>query len=176
MALADRAVTAATKQAERPAIVRYVGEILLHVFMTRGGKDADGKFVKREPTGEVALVYRILPVLADGTTTTSGAIWLWLEQARKADAPMNLDPALLRAFRSSLSALAKDIDEVEADAVESGDWKPLATKAAAEAPKLKGMAARAAKQSAAATDAKAAAEADGAKAVDLEAAVNDLPF
>lgn len=168
MALADRAVTAATKQAERPAIVAYKGEVLLHIFMTRGGKAADGTFVKREPTGEVAYVYRILPVLADGSTTTSGAIWLWLEQARKKDAPAKLDPALLRAFRNSLASLSDDIDSVEADAVESGDWLPLKAAVAAPAPKLKGLAARAAKQ----------AEADGAKSVDLDAALSttDLPF
>jgi hypothetical protein len=163
MALIDRAVTAATTSTAKPAIVAYKGELILHTFMTRGGKDDKGNFVKRVPTGEVALVYRISPVLADGTTTTSGAIWLWLEAQRKADAPMALDPALLRAFRSSFAALATDIDSVEADAVEAGDWKPLnAPKAAA--PKLKGLAAR------------AAAEADGAKSVDLDAAVSDLPF
>lgn len=164
MALIDRAVTAA-KQAEHPAIVAYKGEVILHRFMTRGGKDAQGNFVKREPTGDVALVYRISPVQADGTTTTSGAIWLWLEQSRKADAPPVFDPALMRAFRASLGGLAQAIDAIEVEAVEAGDWKPLtAPKPAAPAPKLKGMAA------------KAAAEADGAKSVDLDSSLSDLPF
>jgi hypothetical protein len=166
--IADRAVTAATKTAERPAIVAYEGKLVLHRFMTRGSKNADGTFTKREPTGEVAYVYRISPVLADETTTTSGAIWLWLENARKADAPPAFDPALLRAFRSSFAGLAKDIDALEADAVENGDWKAAsAPKVAAVAPPKKGLAARAARE---------AAEADGAKSVDLDAAVSDLPF
>jgi len=168
--IADRAVTAATKQAERPAIVAFKGALIEHRFMTRGSKNADGTFTKREPTGEVAYVYRISPVLADGTTTTSGAIWLWLENARKADAAPAFDPALLRAFRASFPVMAKDIDALEAEAIENGDWKAASTPkvvAAPVAPPKKGLAARAARE---------AAEADGAKSVDLDAAVSDLPF
>lgn len=162
--IATRAATAAAPTADKPAVVAYEGKLIEHRFMTRGGKAADGTFVKREPTGEVALVYRISPKLADGTLVTSGAIWLWLENARKADAPPALDPALLRAFRDSFGTMARDIDALEADAVEAGDWKPAAAAKAAPAPVRKGLAA------------KAAAEADGAKSVDLGAAVDDLPF
>lgn len=167
--IADRAVTAATKQADRPAIVAYQGKLIEHRFMTRPTKQADGTYSKREATGEVALVYRICPVQADGTTTTSGAIWLWLEQPRKAGAAPKLDPALLRAFRDSFGPLAVGIDELEAEAVENGDWTARPTKASADkpAPPKKGLAARAARE---------AAEADGAKSVDLDAGLSDLPF
>lgn len=167
--IADRAVTAATKQADRPVIVAYQGKLIEHRFMTRPTKQADGTYSKREATGDVALVFRVCPVLADGTTTTSGAIWLWLEQPRKAGADPKLDPALLRAFRDSFGPLAVGIDELEAEAVENGDWAARPTKASAEkpAPPKKGLAARAARD---------AAEADGAKSVDLDAGLSDLPF
>lgn len=168
--ITDRAVTAASKQAERPAIVAYKGTLIEHAFMTRGTKNADGTFTPRKPTGDAAYVYRISPVLADGSVTTSGAIWLWLEEQRKADAPAAFDPALLRAFRSSFAQMAKDIDALEAEAIENGDWKAATapkTVAAPVAPPKKGLAARAARE---------AAEADGAKSVDLDAAVSDLPF
>lgn len=163
MALADRAVTTATTSTAKPVIARYEGKLILHHFMTRPTKLADGTYSKREATGDVALVYRVTPVLADGTVQTSGAIWLWLEAQRKADAPAKLDPSLLRAFRASFGALAKDIDALEAEAVADGDWEPLAAPKVA-APAKKGLAA------------KAAAEADGAKAVDLDTAVDALPF
>lgn len=164
MALADRAVASTAKPtADKPAVTHYQGELVLHHFMTRPSKQADGTYSERKPTGDVALVYRVSPVLADGTVQTSGAIWLWLEAQRKADAPEKLDPALLRAFRASFAPLAKAIDALEAEAVEAGDWKPLAAPKVA-APAKKGLAA------------KAAAEADGAKAVDLDTAVDALPF
>jgi hypothetical protein len=168
--ITDRAVTAATAQADRPAVVCFRGALIEHVFMTRGSKNPDGSYTKREPTGEVAYVYRISPIMADRTVSTSGAIWLWLEPARKAGTATKFDPALLRAYRSSFPKLAEDIDALEAEAVENGDWKALATKAVAPAPVAppkKGLAARAARE---------AAESDGAKSVDLDAAVSDLPF
>jgi len=167
--IADRAVTTATTKAERPAVVAYKGALILHRFMTRGSKNADGSFTKREPTGEVAYVYRISPVLADKSTTTSGAIWLWLENPRKESADPAFDPAMLRAFRSSLASLGSDIDDLEREAVDNGDWKAAAAPApvAPAAPPKKGLAARAAR---------AAAEADGAKAVDIDAGLSDLPF
>ena len=167
--IADRAVTAATKQADRPAIIAYQGKLIEHAFMTRPTKQADGTYSKREATGEVALVYRICPVLADGTTTTSGAIWLWLEQPRKKGAAPALDPQNLRAFRDSFPALAKSMDDLDAEGVENEDWKarPAKVAAAPVAPPKKGLAARAARE---------AAEADGAKSVDLDTGLSDLPF
>jgi hypothetical protein len=169
--ITDRAVTAATKLADRPAIVAYKGKLIEHAFMSRPAKLADGTYSKREATGEVAYVYRICPVLADGTTTTSGAIWLWLEQPRKKGAAPKLDPQNVRAFQDSLQPLFNDLQEQDAEAVENGDWdarpsKAVAPEAKAEPPK-KGLAARAAR---------AAAEADGAKSVDLDTGLSDLPF
>ena len=169
--IADRAATTATTQADRPLIVAYRGKLITHSFMTRPTKQADGTYSKREATGQVALVFRICPVLADGTTTTSGAIWLWLEQPRAKDAAPKLDPALLRAYRDSFGPLAVAIDELEAEAVENEDWKARPVKASAEKPAApapkKGLAARAARE---------AAESDGAKAVDLDTSLSDLPF
>lgn len=166
MALIDKAVSTAKPSADKPSVARFTGKLILHRFMTRPTKLADGTYSKRTPTGDEALVYRISPVLADGTEMTSGAIWLWLEPQRKStDAPA-LDPALLRAFRASLGDIAKGIDAIEAQAVEDEDWAPLVAPKAADkpAPVKKGLAA------------KAAAEADGAKAVDLDTAVDALPF
>jgi hypothetical protein len=163
MALADRAASTAITSTAKPVVARFEGKLILHTFMSRPSKLADGSYSKREATGEVALVYRICPVLADGTVSTSGAIWLWLEPQRKASEPTKLDPTMLRAFRASLAGIGASIDALEAVAVEDGDWEPLVAPKVA-APAKKGLAA------------KAAAEADGAKAVDLDTAVDALPF
>jgi hypothetical protein len=167
--IVNRAATTASASADKPAIVTYVGKLIEHVFMTRPTRLADGTYTKREATGKVALVYRITPVLADGSVTTSGAIWLWLEQQRDKDAAPKLDPAQLRAFRDSFGILARDMDLLDAEGVEAKDWaarpvKATAVAAAPVAPK-KGLAA------------KAAAEADGATSVDLDTAIgSELPF
>ena len=76
----------------------------------------------KDSKGNAGFVVR--PVLADGTVGRFGDLWIRLAEG----------PAALRAFRSSLPAIAAAIDKLDAYMVQSGEWPAKPAKADAAAP------------------------------------------
>lgn len=133
--------------------------------------------VKSDSRGQDGLV--IQPMAGDAVHPKAPNFWIRLE-----DFSGNPDPRAMRAFARALGRIAQGIATIDAAGVEAGAWSAegqfklrdvagpqTAAKAVApkpEAPKPSKLKA--------ALNAKAAAVADGAEAVDLDNALDSLPF
>lgn len=132
--------------------------------------------VKTDSRGQDGFV--IQPMAGDAVHPKAPNFWIRLE-----DFSGNPDPSAIRALGRALGRIAQGIATLDAQGVEAGAWsaegqfklRDVAAKApaAAVAPKAE---APAKSKLRTALDARKAAEADGAQAVELDSALENLPF